>query len=152
MTLCMAGCFGLVQVLQSKPEHLVDTFMLLMPASSQNMNEFVRVCDMKVGQGGSGERQPVRLPTSTQRSLTHAVLPACCLSQGLGRMQQQQLISMYQVGGGVPRGAARAGGCSCLFLCLKAPHPNATLSALDNVVCCTHIFTRGCSGQVVWGV
>jgi hypothetical protein len=62
MTLCMAGCFGLVQVLQSKPEHLVDTFMLLMPASSQNMNEFVRVCDMKVGQWGSVDCQPVRLP------------------------------------------------------------------------------------------
>mmetsp|Transcript_28777 Transcript_28777/g.63416 ORF Transcript_28777/g.63416 Transcript_28777/m.63416 type:complete len:903 (+) Transcript_28777:134-2842(+) len=43
----MGAVINMVKVLQSKPENLVDTFMLLMPAQSQNMHEFVRVCEMK---------------------------------------------------------------------------------------------------------
>ena len=36
------------QVLQSKPENLVDTFLLLMPSHAQGVQEFVHVCEMKV--------------------------------------------------------------------------------------------------------
>ncbi len=42
---CVCAC---LQVLQSKPENLVDTFLLLMPVSAQNIAEFAKVCEMKV--------------------------------------------------------------------------------------------------------
>ena len=41
------------QVLQSKPENLVDTFLLLMPAHAQGAQDFVHVCEMKVREGGA---------------------------------------------------------------------------------------------------
>jgi hypothetical protein len=41
-------------VLQSRPENLVQTFLLLMPAQQQTLQELVRICEMKVrGWGGS---------------------------------------------------------------------------------------------------
>ncbi|GAX83739.1 hypothetical protein CEUSTIGMA_g11164.t1 [Chlamydomonas eustigma] len=43
----MGAVVNTVKVLQSKPENLVDTFMLLMPAHAQGVQEFVHVCEMK---------------------------------------------------------------------------------------------------------
>lgn len=34
---------------QAKPENLVDTFILLMPASAKTPNDLARVCELKVG-------------------------------------------------------------------------------------------------------
>lgn len=36
--------------LQAKPENLVDTFILLMPATAKTANDLARVCELKVGQ------------------------------------------------------------------------------------------------------
>ncbi|MEW5319490.1 MAG: hypothetical protein WDW38_010638 [Sanguina aurantia] len=43
----MSSLMHLVKVLQSKPEYLVDTYLLLMPATAQTLPEFQRVCDIK---------------------------------------------------------------------------------------------------------
>ncbi|KAJ9504635.1 hypothetical protein QJQ45_030391, partial [Haematococcus lacustris] len=43
----MGAAINTVKVLQSKPENLVSTFMLLMPANLQTPADFARVCDMK---------------------------------------------------------------------------------------------------------
>lgn len=59
-----------MQVLQCKPELLVDTFILLMPVGSQSMTEFARICEMKVCagtyceilQGASIDSKPSRGP------------------------------------------------------------------------------------------
>jgi hypothetical protein len=34
--------------LQAKPENLVDTFILLMPATAKTANDLARVCELKV--------------------------------------------------------------------------------------------------------
>jgi hypothetical protein len=44
----MGSIINTVKVLQSKPENLVDTFLLLMPAQSQTVAHFGHVCEMKV--------------------------------------------------------------------------------------------------------
>lgn len=44
----MGGATNLVKVLQAKPENLVDTFILLMPASAKTTTDFVKVCELKV--------------------------------------------------------------------------------------------------------
>lgn len=44
----MGSVINTVKVLQSKPENLVDTFLLLMPAQSQTVAHFGHVCEMKV--------------------------------------------------------------------------------------------------------
>jgi hypothetical protein len=33
---------------QAKPENLVDTFILLMPATAKTANDLARVCELKV--------------------------------------------------------------------------------------------------------
>lgn len=55
----MGAVVNTVKVLQSKAENLVDTYLLLMPAGSQNVQQFSHVCEMKaltkkqqVGVGG----------------------------------------------------------------------------------------------------
>ena len=37
-----------MQVVQSKPENLVSTFMLLMPPTLQNTVQFTHICELKV--------------------------------------------------------------------------------------------------------
>ena len=51
----MGAVVNTVKVLQSKPENLVETFMLLMPAQSQTAQQFHHLCEMKVEEGGGGE-------------------------------------------------------------------------------------------------
>ncbi len=48
----MGAVVNLIKVLQSKPEQLVDTYLLLMPASAQSLNDFARLCELKVGVSG----------------------------------------------------------------------------------------------------
>lgn len=43
----MGSVVNTVKVLQSKPENLVDTFLLLMPAGAQNLQQFTHLCEMK---------------------------------------------------------------------------------------------------------
>jgi hypothetical protein len=47
--LVLSCCYANAQVLQSRPEALVDTFMMLMPSSAQNISELARLCEIKVG-------------------------------------------------------------------------------------------------------
>lgn len=47
----VGGLINMVKVLQAAPEHLVETYALLMPAGAQNVNDFTRLCEMKVGCG-----------------------------------------------------------------------------------------------------
>lgn len=37
-----------MSVLQAKPENLVDTFILLMPANAKTVTDLARICELKV--------------------------------------------------------------------------------------------------------
>nr|ADI46897.1 VPS53Af [Volvox carteri f. nagariensis] len=57
----MGHVVALVKVLQSRPEQLVDNYLLLMPPAAQSLMEFQRLCDLKsslfqgrIGSIGSG--------------------------------------------------------------------------------------------------
>lgn len=54
----MGAVVNLIKVLQSKPEQLVDTYLLLMPASAQSLNDFARLCELKVG--GCGQHMVLK--------------------------------------------------------------------------------------------
>nr|BCL66276.1 hypothetical protein [Volvox reticuliferus] len=43
----MGSVVALVKVLQSRPEQLVDTYLLLMPPAAQSLMEFQRLCELK---------------------------------------------------------------------------------------------------------
>eukprot|EP00878_Enallax_costatus_P033636 GHUV01037174.1.p1 GENE.GHUV01037174.1~~GHUV01037174.1.p1 ORF type:complete len:827 (+),score=323.16 GHUV01037174.1:597-3077(+) len=43
----MGGAVNLVKVLQAKPENLVDTFILLMPANAKTVTDLARICELK---------------------------------------------------------------------------------------------------------
>eukprot|EP00879_Flechtneria_rotunda_P008030 GHRR01008412.1.p1 GENE.GHRR01008412.1~~GHRR01008412.1.p1 ORF type:complete len:961 (+),score=374.37 GHRR01008412.1:225-3107(+) len=43
----MGGAVNLVKVMQAKPENLVDTFILLMPANAKTPTELARICELK---------------------------------------------------------------------------------------------------------
>lgn len=52
----MGSVVALVKVLQSRPESLVDTYLLLMPPAAQSAAEFQRLCELKVGAAVGGAR------------------------------------------------------------------------------------------------
>jgi hypothetical protein len=44
----LLAVFLLPDCCQAKPENLVDTFILLMPATAKTANDLARVCELKV--------------------------------------------------------------------------------------------------------
>jgi len=76
------ACFKVVYVicLQAKPENLVDTFILLMPASAKTPNDLARVCELKVGNAACSLCVTSRIK---QAAFVHATTPcrtACMLA------------------------------------------------------------------------
>jgi len=53
----MGAAVSVVKALQAKPENLVDTYLLLVPASARSAQDFMRLCDLKVGVGHWGQRR-----------------------------------------------------------------------------------------------
>eukprot|EP00775_Hariotina_reticulata_P007996 gene7996-8194_t len=94
----MGGAVNLIKVLQAKPENLVDTFILLMPASAKTPNDLARVCELK----GFTKKLQSELIAQCIRKMggsNYESLPAAAGASSTGTSSASSVVAAPQPGG-----------------------------------------------------
>lgn len=122
----MGGVVNLVKVLQAKPENLVDTFVLLMPANYKTPADFVRVCELKALQKKTQQDlliqfqrkmgDPISFPSASTPPLPSVSMAPAASNLSAFKLNMnsftRELASSLGAGArdkGLPTGAARGG-------------------------------------------